>query len=128
VKKKENFKKYFGLFALAGITFLTHAWLSATLTVVPNKGVSFGVFPEASIIMSLVAILVCGFFLISEGGGGWGMILTGGIINFIDRIYFGFVRDYWRLPDVNLYNNLNDWMITFGVIFVLGGLWKKKSK
>jgi lipoprotein signal peptidase len=53
------------------------------------------------------------------------IILIGGLINLIDRLVFGYVRDYWWF--VGVYNNLADWLIGVGVlIFFIKILWKEK--
>ena len=51
---------------------------------------------------------------------------VGGWINLIDRLIFGYVRDYWTLGWV--YNNLADWLIQIGIIIFLSELWIKKLK
>ena len=50
------------------------------------------------------------------------LIIVGGSLNFIERLIFGYVRDYWQIPGTNVYNNINDWIIFIGVGLYL---WKK---
>lgn len=54
------------------------------------------------------------------------LVAVGGVVNFSDRIRFNYVRDYWNLSGTGIYNNINDWIIVFGVIlFLLEYLWIK---
>jgi len=57
----------------------------------------------------------------------WGinLVLLGGWINMIDRLVFGYVRDYWQFGVV--YNNLADWIISIGVGMFVWELWKEKK-
>jgi len=53
--------------------------------------------------------------------------LIGGLINIVDRLVFGYVRDYWNFGGA-LINNLNDWLIGVGVLlFLLEMIWKKQK-
>ena len=52
------------------------------------------------------------------------VVAVGGLINFVDRIVYGYVRDYWSLGFV--YNNLADWIIVLGVLYSIMALWKRK--
>jgi len=46
----------------------------------------------------------------------------GGILNLVERVVFGGVNDYWKIPFTNIYNNINDYLILIGGIIVV---WKK---
>ena len=50
------------------------------------------------------------------------LIIGGGLLNFGERVFLGYVNDYWRIPGTNLYNNFNDWLIFLGVVLYI---WKK---
>ncbi|HPJ17179.1 MAG TPA: signal peptidase II [Candidatus Woesebacteria bacterium] len=52
------------------------------------------------------------------------LIILGGLLNIFDRMYFGYVRDYWKIPFTNIYNNINDWLIFIGAILT----WKQFRK
>jgi lipoprotein signal peptidase len=45
------------------------------------------------------------------------LILAGGGVNLIDRLRFGYVRDYWIWKW--FYNNIADWVIGLGVVWML---------
>ena len=49
-------------------------------------------------------------------------IIVGGLLNFLERLYRGYVVDYWRIPGTEIYNNINDWLIFIGLGLYL---WKK---
>ncbi len=46
-------------------------------------------------------------------------IILGGGLNWIERMRFGYVTDYWHIPYTNLYNNVNDWLICIGVVLII---------
>lgn len=56
------------------------------------------------------------------------LILAGGGANLVDRMSYGYVRDYWSLGIINVYNNINDWFIVMGTVIFIYNLWKRKSK
>ncbi|MFA6250585.1 MAG: signal peptidase II, partial [Candidatus Shapirobacteria bacterium] len=56
---------------------------------------------------------------------GWGLIVLGGWGNLIDRMRFGFVRDYWPIGSSGIYNNLMDYFIVAGMVSLIIKLWKK---
>ncbi len=47
------------------------------------------------------------------------LILAGGVSNIIDRIVFGGVRDWLGVPFIDLTNNLADWFVFIGVVFLI---------
>jgi len=60
---------------------------------------------------------------------GWLLMIVGGGLNLIERWRWGGVRDYWHLPLTSIYNNLNDYLITFGVVqLIIYYIWKKRQK
>ena len=82
---------------------------------------------DVLIVLSIIFILLFLVFAIKKGRGYW-LIFIGGLLNLIDRIIFGYVRDYWNFLGVGLYNNINDWIIGVGVLICLIDLLWKKSK
>ena len=94
---------------------------------VKNYGISFGMNGDVLIVLSIIFILLFLVFAIKKGRGYW-LIFIGGLLNLIDRIIFGYVRDYWNFLGVGLYNNINDWIIGVGVLICLIDLLWKKSK
>ena len=100
-------------------------WLTST----PNTGVAFGLFSGNSwvfIITSLVAsgiliwlILSKKFFISKFEKITLAVILGGTISNVIDRIIFGFVRDFIYLKFINFaIFNVADMAITIGAILL----------
>jgi len=94
---------------------------------VKNYGISFGMNGSVLIILSIIFILLFLVLAIKKGGGYW-LIFIGGLLNLIDRMMFGYVRDYWNFFGTGLYNNINDWIIGVGVLICLIDLLWKKSK
>lgn len=105
---------------------LAHHWLSVTRVVVENYGISFGVRGWFFIFLNVIFVVVLTRIWWKNNLAGINLVVVGGWINLIDRIYFGYVRDYWQFGWV--YNNLADWMIQIGVIMFLSKIWIKKLK
>jgi len=94
---------------------------------VKNYGISFGMDGSVLIVLSIIFILLFLVLAIKKGRGYW-LIFIGGLLNLIDRMVFGYVRDYWNFLGMGLYNNINDWIIGIGVLICLTDLLWKKSK
>lgn len=104
---------------------MAHTFLAEkSLLIVKNEGVSFGV--KIGLFFNLFLFLL--YFLASffSENNGLFLILLGAGSNLIDRLFFGYVRDYWFLPVLGVYNNLNDWLITIGILIFIIKLWKTK--
>ena len=132
MKKKENLKSITNnthetLVRLAGllVAVTSIALLHGRLVVmrgsdyIINPGVSFGTrLPGVTWIALLLLIIFSRWWLATGGLGGW-LVLTGGWVNWIDRMANGGVNDYWNLPMLGVKNNLPDWLITAGVITIM---------
>jgi len=94
---------------------------------VKNYGISFGIDGVFFILLSAIFVVLFLFLAIKKGRGYW-LIFIGGFLNLIERIMFGYVRDYWNFLGMGLYNNINDWIIGIGVLICLIDLLWKKSK
>jgi lipoprotein signal peptidase len=94
---------------------------------VKNYGISFGINGDFFIGLSMIFVLLFLVLSIKKGGGFW-LIFLGGFLNLIERMKFGYVRDYWNFLGLGLYNNINDWIIGVGVLICLTDLLWKKSK
>lgn len=105
---------------------MTHQRLSATNIIIKNYGISFGIGGWFFILLSLVFVGIISTIWWRNDHGGVILMVVGGWINLIDRIVFGYVRDYWKLGSI--YNNLADWIIQVGVIIFLSKIWIKKLK
>ena len=110
------------LFGIVG--FLVHNYLAKVLQIFPNPGFSFGLYSDLLLAGVFLVLVVIMTLFWRRGDLGLMIIIIGGLINFTDRIIFGYVRDYWSFYFV--YNNLADWIIFFGVLYSIVALWKKK--
>ena len=110
------------------LAWLGHEFFSSRGVKVINKGVSFGF--EVSIFLVGAFLLGWLLFLVLRGYKSdffwffWGLF-TGGGINFLDRLRYGGVSDYFNFFGL-FYNNLADWIIFMAVFgFVV---YYKKAK
>jgi len=53
------------------------------------------------------------------------LILVGGGFNLFERFAYGHVNDYWNFLGTGIYNNINDWLISIGLILFIWASWKK---
>ena len=60
---------------------------------VKNYGISFGINGTFFIILSIIFVLLFLVLAIKNGRGYW-FIFIGGVANLIERMVFGYVRDY----------------------------------
>lgn len=87
-----------------------------------NSGTSWGFFPRQNVAWSFLSLLLLGVLflwtLLAERKS-WPMvmILGGGVSNLCDRLFYGGVRDFFRLGFWPAFN-LADVAITAGVIFL----------
>lgn len=95
-----------------------------------NNGASFGLnIPALELISFLFLILLLVVWWKEKKAWGVLLIMLGGLLNLRERILFGGVRDYWQIPMTAIYNNLNDYLIFFGVVQLIWYfLWKKRQK
>jgi len=121
-KKKLNLVIFGGVFTV--VAFVVHSYLAKVLEVFPNPGISCGLNYNLLLVAAFIALVTLTVLFWRRGNLCLMVILIGGLINFIDRIIFGYVRDYWSF--FWFYNNLADWIIFFGVLCSTVMLWKKK--
>jgi lipoprotein signal peptidase len=57
----------------------------------------------------------------------WGLILGGGVSNWLDRWHWQGVRDWLTVPGLELKNNLADYALTMGIIWLVIN-WMKVSR
>lgn len=123
VKKKRKLKLVW--FPIILVCWGIHGWLGGLSGMnIKNVGVSFGWSGWLVIILSLVLLISLTWFGWKKDYLGVKIILVGGWVNMIDRIIFGYVRDYWWFGPV--YNNIADWIISVGVGIFIWEIWKKK--
>lgn len=93
---------------------------------VKNYGISFGIDWGLFVGLSVIFVFIFLFLAIKKGRGYW-LIFIGGFLNLTERLFLGYVRDYWNFLGTGLYNNINDWIIGIGVLICLFDLWKKQK-
>lgn len=95
-----------------------------------NRGASLGLnFWGIEFVQILILIILGILWRREKGAWGFGLMIIGGELNFIEKYQFGGVIDYWRIPLTPIYNNINDYLITAGVIQLIYYLiWKKRQK
>jgi len=125
-RKSPNFKEVlFVVCALGGLFFLNEFLVGFLGVVVRNSGASFGL-NIGGLFLNIVVLIFLGWRVIWKERNRWLLLVVlGGVLNIIDRMRFGFVRDYWYLA-FGLYNNLADWMIALGAGAFIISLWKKR--
>lgn len=93
-----------------------------------NVGVAFGI-PIPGLAMYLLLLILIGIV----GAIGWAacrkhqllawwaalLVFTGATSNFLDRLHYGYVRDFLQLSFWPTTANLGDWMVTVGAILLL---------
>ena len=124
VKKKKKIRLIVLGIVLTIFCWLVHSYLASVLEVFPNLGISFSIYCSLLLVVAFLALVAVVVLFWREGDFGLMIVSVGGVINFIDRLVFGYVRDYWRFGFV--YNNLADWIIVGGVLYSLVRLWKEK--
>lgn len=87
-----------------------------------NLGISFGWEIPGVIWVSGIVLALVAFWAIREKSWQLGLVALGGGLNWWQRITLGYVVDYWKLPLVPIYNNINDWLVVLGLVLYL---WKK---
>lgn len=90
-----------------------------------NRGISFGLGIPGVEIVVLIVWLGLIYFFYREKSAALLLVIIGGGWNLAERLLAGGVRDYWRIPLTNVYNNLADWLIFMGVVWYI---WQKIRK
>lgn len=106
------------------------------VNIIFNDGISLNLFngvPINFMIFFLVLFIVLVFSFLKKDTFKNNLyiylFLGGAISNIIDRFFYAGVRDWLKIPFLNLYNNLADWFIFSGVlVFLLYNTHKKMYK
>lgn len=102
-----------------------------------NPGISFGLFADnklVNILFIIIFFVVVLFFLYKNKGklsvdfkslsAGATTFFTAGVIsNIIDRLIYWGVIDWISIPFTSLQNNLADWYIFIGAVWMVFDLW-----
>jgi signal peptidase II len=107
------------------------------LTLIHNKGAAFGIFKNQTalfVVISLASIIIIYSKLKSVGDGrinifviSLALILGGALGNFIDRIFLGYVIDFFDFRIWPVFN-IADSAITIGAILLGYSLLKSENK
>jgi len=106
------------------------------LTYITNSGAAFGLFPQLSLVFTMVALVVS-FVIVwyyrSIPAGQWlvrvslGLQLGGAIGNLIDRLRFGSVTDLFYIRPFPVFN-VADLAIVTGVGLLMFHMWRTTPK
>jgi len=111
-----------GLIAADQLSKLLAGWWGR---VVINRGGVWGIFPGEwwILIVGLIWISLSWYFLKGKDRSfGMGLVLAGGFSNLLDRLVFGYVRDFIFYPGLGVYGNIADIILAFGVVWIF---WQK---
>jgi lipoprotein signal peptidase len=112
------------LVGLGGI----HEILAGTLKVTVNRGISFGW--QIPMVIGVTIVVLVGLWWWGQKNvflrKGIDLILAGGSVNLMDRLRFGWVRDYWRWKWFD--NNVADLAIGMGVVWILIKIYVGRDK
>ena len=112
------------------------------LSYVENKGAAFGIFQDMRYVFIVLTVLIV-FFLIwllkSQKienrifKTGITLMISGAIGNFIDRVYFGYVRDFIRVDFIEFpVFNIADCFVCIGaglyILYAFSDMFKKKEE
>lgn len=96
-----------------------------------NTGISFSFFSAApaNVVLTFLVVFLAGAAYISFQSARRNSVLlvchalffSGALSNWLDRLFFGGVRDIWTLPVFGIQNNLADWLIV-GAAVVAGSV------
>jgi hypothetical protein len=100
-----------------------------------NPGISFSwfaaVFTQVPLLVLLPFFCILIFWICTNYAARYpvwvGVFIGGALSNFIDRIFFGGVLDWFWLPGIGVYNNLADWAICLSVLGILLGEIRQQS-
>lgn len=111
-------------------------------TYVKNTGAAFGMLGNNTLLLTIISVVfIIGFVIYDKFNHsnnpwyiwGMGMVVSGAIGNFIDRIFLGYVRDFISFSFFSFVCNIADILITFGIIclaiyFIIDAIKDSKNK
>lgn len=114
--------------SLVGLDQFSKWWFQMRDGVVANSGGVLGIFPNFFWLWLLLLLWFGVLYYWVRWEQSWGrfgllLILIGGLGNLIDRVLFGYVRDFIYYPNLGFYGNLADILLVLGVaVSVVSGL------
>lgn len=112
-------KKDLGVIVAMAVVRYGHVYLANRLPTLANYGFSFGWQIWLGNWMYGIILLILILVYWRGPTTGVGLMIAGAISNLIDRISLGYVRDYWQLGQSGIYNNLADWFLAIGLVWVV---------
>ena len=121
-----------------GETWMPVAWLAPIARVIHwnNTGAAFGMLPSASLVFTIVAVLVCIavlYYFPRVPAVQWplraALVLqfAGALGNLIDRLLLGTVTDFISLGTFPVFN-VADASISVGVAVLVAGMWLEERR
>lgn len=102
-----------------------HNFFSKGNILFKNYGLSFSWNSPMVLFLNFIFVVFLCFWFFKKRFNSLALILIGGLVNLSDRLFLGYVRDYWTFGP--LVNNLADWLIGIGILlFLIEVIWKKK--
>ena len=99
--------------------------------IVLNKGISLNLLNFIStdlMTLLLIFLVLLVFFIFKKDQKKHpvvlGLFFGGAVSNIMDRILYGAVRDWLKIPFLDVQNNLADWFIFLGLVVFLLSLFK----
>lgn len=127
VRKEKGRIIFFGIILLDQASKLLAKKLGVVLI---NRGISFGVLINFYVVALLTVLSLCLLIILWYFKKMWnvGLILitSGGIGNLIDRLFYGGVEDFIKLPFIPLFN-LADMAICMGAVLAVVDFAKLKK-
>lgn len=84
-----------------------------------NEGIAFGIWQGVPLVVIVAALIVIAVIALKTRElwerVGLGLMLSGGSLNFLQRLNLGYVIDPWSVGGLG-YNNLADYLIFFGLV------------
>ncbi len=100
-----------------------------SFTYAENTGAAFSLFQNQNLGLIIFSFLVLGFIVYYFKGYpiALSFILAGLLGNLLDRIFFGFVRDFISIGGWPIFN-IADSANTIGIILLIYEFWKERPK
>ncbi|MCL6105971.1 MAG: signal peptidase II [Actinobacteria bacterium] len=103
---------------------------------VRNQGIAFGIFEGHTAVIIVISSLIVGLLALAavvvrhDGRWTWPFVLlgAGSLGNLIDRLWFGSVTDFIRLPHWPAFNFADAFIVIGVVLLVRAMLWRREPE